>query len=108
MLCNTLPTFPHEGSFIMVHYLCRHQSVIDHLVVSHAVEAAVLDTAAELVLRQGTLQEGAHLLNGAWQVLQQSVTHNKKIKPSNRTVLLKKHKYQPLPIINGIFRFNQL
>lgn len=68
-LYNLVPTFPHEGSFIMVHYLCRYQSVIDHPVVFHAVEAAVFGTAAELVLRQGTAQEGAHLLNGASQVL---------------------------------------
>lgn len=53
----------------MVHYLCRYQSVIDHPVVFHAIEAAVFGTAAELVLRQGTAQEGAHLLNGASQVL---------------------------------------
>lgn len=53
----------------MVHYLCRYQSVIDHWVVFHAVEAAVFGTAAELVLRQGTAQEGAHRLDGAWQVL---------------------------------------
>lgn len=69
MLYNLLPTFPHEDSFIMVHYLCRDQSVIDHGVVLHAGEGAVLDTAAELVLRQGTLQEGAHLLDGGRQVL---------------------------------------
>lgn len=69
MLHNLAPTFPHEGSFIMVHYLCRYQSVIDHLVVFHAVEAAVFDAAAELVLRQGNLEEGAQLLSGASQVL---------------------------------------
>lgn len=65
MLYNPVPTFPHEGSFIMVHYLHRNQSVIDHLVVFHAAKGAVFDTAGKLVLRQWTLQEGADLLGGA-------------------------------------------
>lgn len=89
MLHNAALTFPHEGSFIMVHYLCRNQSVIDHLIDSHAVEAAVLDTAAELVLRQGALQEGAHLLNGALQVLQHSDTHQESHQGDS---LIKMHK----------------
>lgn len=65
LLCHLLHTFPHEGSFLVVHYLCRDQSIIDHSVVFHAAEAAVFGTVVDLVLRQGTLQERAQFRNGA-------------------------------------------
>lgn len=62
-------TFPHEGSFAVVHQLFCNQAVIDHLVLFHAAKAAVLHTAVHLILRQRALQVGAHLLDRATQVL---------------------------------------
>lgn len=69
-------TFPHEGTFAVVHYLFCNQAVIDHLVDFHAAKAAVLHAAVHLILHQGAPQVGAHLLDGATQVL--DTTHNRK------------------------------
>lgn len=63
------PTFSHEGAFAMVHYLFSNQSIVDHLVVFHAAEAAVFRAVVDLVLHQGTLQERAYPLYGAMWVL---------------------------------------
>lgn len=39
----------------MVHYLLADQSVVGHLVVLHAAEAAVFHTVVDFVLQQGSL-----------------------------------------------------
>lgn len=65
------PTSPHEGAFAVVHHVFSDLwvSVVHHLVVFHAAEAAVLCTVVDLILHQGTLQERAYPLYGPIQVL---------------------------------------
>lgn len=65
------PTFSHEGAFAVVYHVLSDLwvSVVDHLVVFHAAEAAVLCTVVDLILHQGTLQERAYPLYGAIQIL---------------------------------------
>lgn len=53
----------------MVHYLVCNQAVIDHLVDLHAAKAAVLHAPVYLILHQRAPQVGAHLLDGATEVL---------------------------------------
>lgn len=65
----------------MIHDLLRDETVVDHLVVFHAAESAVLHTAAEFLLLQTTLQELAHAIDGAAEVL------NNKRNPSYLTTL---------------------
>lgn len=43
----------------MVHDLLRDERVVDHGVVPHAVEAALLLGAVDLFFQQGALQEAA-------------------------------------------------
>lgn len=50
-----LLTFPHEAALAVVHYVVRDESVVDHVVIFHAAEAAVLDTVVDFLLQQGML-----------------------------------------------------
>lgn len=53
----------------MVHDVLRDERVVDHGIVLHSAEAALLLSAVNLLFHQGALQEVAHLLQGAPQVL---------------------------------------
>lgn len=62
-------TFPHEGALVVVHYLLRDERIVDHVVIFHGVEAALLHTAVDLILLQRTLHESAEPLYGSMYVL---------------------------------------
>lgn len=62
----------------MIQNLIRNEGVVDHLVVLHAAEAAVLHAVVELMLQQRALQESAHPLDGPVQVLTTEQSGNTK------------------------------
>lgn len=69
--CPPVPpiTFPHEASLAVVHDLGGNEGVVDHGVVPHGGEAAVLLQGSQRLRSQRAAQEGAEPLHRATQVL---------------------------------------